>query len=190
MQVQLNRMDQRQQENFQIIQAQISSVHEYNARHFKIINNNMTRYYMAPVRPVHLPRNPQQAAGAVPMEPAPQAQAQPVLPQFPPPLGIDPTARLSKSPKELLVLWHEYLYGLNGNKPAKDFTHLERGRDRSTYSRRKCFWDVMVVHIRAGYHDITAIARIKGALGVNLSVTRTLTALQRHKSHPHPNLVL
>ena len=192
MQVQLNRMDQRQQEQFQIIQAQISTMQEYNARQFKIVNNNMTRYYMAPVRPVHRPRaqNPQQAqapaAGAVPMAPlAPQAQ--PVLPA---PHGIDPTARLSKAPKELLTLWHEYLYGLNGNKPAKDFTYTERGRCKYTYSRRKCFWDVMVLHIRAGLTELVAIDRIKAALGVSLSCTKILKELQRHKTHPHPNLVL
>lgn len=56
---------------------------------------------------------------------------------------FDPRAKLGR-PKDLLSLWYEFLHGLDGNKPAKDFTPRERGRRKTVYCHRKCFWDVMV----------------------------------------------
>ncbi|KAG6946786.1 hypothetical protein JG688_00015842 [Phytophthora aleatoria] len=39
-------------------------------------------------------------------------------------------ARLSKRPKDLLELWHEYQFGCSGLKPAKEFTLFERGANK------------------------------------------------------------
>ena len=99
---------------------------------------------------------------------------------------VDPTARLGK-PKTLLSLWHEYLYGLDGNKPAKDFTPVERGRVKTKYSKRKSFWMVMRRLIAAGYTDLTAIQLIQQAYGRDRPVTQIIVALQRAKTigyHP------
>lgn len=49
------------------------------------------------------------------------------------------TARLSKRPKDLFELWHEFQFGCCGLKPAKNFTPIERGANKFAYSRRKAF---------------------------------------------------
>eukprot|EP00957_Ditylum_brightwellii_P188464 14347729-Ditylum_brightwellii.AAC.1 len=35
-------------------------------------------------------------------------------------------ATLSKCPRDLHVLWHEYKFGIGGQKPAKDFSPSEQ----------------------------------------------------------------
>ncbi|KAG1705685.1 hypothetical protein DVH05_003395 [Phytophthora capsici] len=45
--------------------------------------------------------------------------------------------KLSKRPKDLFELWHEYEFGFAGVKPARDFTSVERGANKFVYSRRK-----------------------------------------------------
>jgi hypothetical protein len=44
--------------------------------------------------------------------------------------AYDSTAKLSSFPRNLLLLWQEYLYGLEGNKAAKTFTLVKRECDR------------------------------------------------------------
>ena len=36
--------------------------------------------------------------------------------------------KLSKNPKDLYTVWTEWEFGLNGMKPARDFTIHERGK--------------------------------------------------------------
>jgi hypothetical protein len=42
----------------------------------------------------------------------------------------DHRARLINRPRDLYVLWREWIEGVNGNKPAKDFTTAERNNSR------------------------------------------------------------
>lgn len=101
---------------------------------------------------------------------------------------VDPHAILGR-PKTLLMLWHEYLFGLGSNKPAKDFTPTERGRQKHKYCRRKCFWSVMARLNRAGYDELSAIDLIHEAYGANQSVTNIIKALQKGKNNGyHPTL--
>ena len=101
---------------------------------------------------------------------------------------MDPKARLGK-PKTLLELWHEYLHGLHGRKPAKDFTPRERGRSKFTYSRRRNFWEIMVKLIRAGYNELTAIDLIEQCYGRGKPITYICVALCKAKRMGyHPNL--
>lgn len=98
-------------------------------------------------------------------------------------------ANLSRHPRTLLLLWHEFLHGLDNNKPAKDFTRAERGRVKRTYSRRKVFWDLLCRMIDAGFTELTAIDRIYFSYGRNLSVTKILDRLISDKRrNGHPNL--
>ncbi|KAA8497596.1 hypothetical protein FVE85_5181 [Porphyridium purpureum] len=48
---------------------------------------------------------------------------------------VDPErpAALAKNPRTIHDLWNEYMFGLVGNKPAKDFTAPERGRVKFKY---------------------------------------------------------
>lgn len=106
----------------------------------------------------------------------------------PPDDYFDPRAKLGR-PKTLMCLWREYLYGLDDNKAAKDFTPRERGRQKSKYSRRKCFWDVMSQLIRIGYTDVSAIDLIQSAYGLGRPVTYIINQLQKGRSDGyHPNI--
>jgi hypothetical protein len=40
----------------------------------------------------------------------------------------DPKAVLSLNPRLLYLIWEEWTTGLNGNKPASQFTREERGK--------------------------------------------------------------
>ena len=69
-------------------------------------------------------------------------------------------AQLCNNPKLLRVLWDEYVNGVGGNKPAKDFTREERGRVRSKYCQRKPFWECMKRMIAGGFTAASALRRI------------------------------
>lgn len=165
-------------------QANFNALRQYCATQFGIISRNMTRYSSIPVRPLH--GRPLHAGGPgwrrnVQVEERLEAPRQ----QQPLQLrahqeGADPLAKLGK-PKNLLQLWHEYLFGLNGNKPAKDFTTVERGKCRFVYSRRKSFWDVMIQLINQGLDELTAIDRIRQCYGHSVSVTDITKALTTAK---------
>lgn len=57
-------------------------------------------------------------------------------------------------------MWEEYMRGIGGRKPAKDFTAKERGAVKYTYSLRKPFWNLVNRMIRAGYSSDAAIEKI------------------------------
>ncbi|KAG7341670.1 hypothetical protein IV203_023623 [Nitzschia inconspicua] len=103
---------------------------------------------------------------------------------------LDPTAKLISNPRDLLAVWHEWIHGHNGNKPAKNFSARERGRCRNKFCRRLAFWEVMVKLVHSGYSETAAIDHIKKCYGENLSVTAILLALgrDRRKGEYHPNL--
>jgi len=100
-----------------------------------------------------------------------------------------PLATLYRSPKSLYDLWQEYQFGLNGEKPAKDFSSSERGKNKSMYCRRKVFWDVISTLIRAGYTSDTAIDKVYQVYGRGTSVTSILVMMVRdRKNGGNPNL--
>ena len=68
--------------------------------------------------------------------------------------------KLSKNPKDLYTLWKEWELGLNGVKPAKDFTYHKRGANKFSYCQHKDFWDAVTGLISKGFTSDTAIDRI------------------------------
>lgn len=163
----------------------------------------MTRYYIAPARPLG-PRGrgrglaqQQQAAAALPTaneqgaQPQQAAVQEAAVPPSPPPPDedhMDPLAVLGR-PKTLLQLWHEYMFGLHNHKPAKDFTPRERGRCKTKYSRRRSFWMVMSRLIRGGHNELTAIGLIEQCYGRSKPVTYILNCLMKARADGyHPNL--
>ena len=187
----------------------INQLREYCSQQFSIINRNLTRYYLTPARPlgrrtvVRTAGNPptvrviqpqQQQQQQQQQQPQQQQQQQPPQPQqlIIPQEYVDPTAKLGK-PRTLLMLWHECLYGLDGNKPASNFTHLERGRVKQKYSRRLNYWTVMVQLCNRGLTDLAAIdlLTVRRCYGNNSSVTKLCDILCRAKAEGyHPNLGL
>ena len=65
--------------------------------------------------------------------------------------NIEDRAVLYKGIKNLFDLWQEYEFGLSGNKPAKDFTRLERGKHKYAYCRRKVFWEIIIKLVNTGH---------------------------------------
>ena len=98
-------------------------------------------------------------------------------------------AVLYKGIKNLYDLWQEYEFGISGNKPAKDFTRLERGKQKFAYCRRKVFWEVLVKLVNAGHISDTAIDLVYQCYGRSLGVTAILRKMVTdRKSGGHPNL--
>ena len=100
-----------------------------------------------------------------------------------------PLANLYRSPKSLFDLWQEYQFGLNGEKPAKDFNSQERGKNKSMYYRRKVFWDIIRNLGNAGFTSDVAIDKVYDVYGRGTSVTAILLMMVRdRKTGGNPNL--
>ena len=67
---------------------------------------------------------------------------------------------LYKNPKDLYIVWKEWEFGLNGVKPARDFTPRERGVNKFTYFWCKACWDAVIQMITHGFTLVTTIDRI------------------------------
>lgn len=97
-------------------------------------------------------------------------------------------ATLSRCPRDLYTLWIEYEYGLDGRKPARQFTARERGQVKFKYSRRKLAWDAIDRMIRSGSTAQVACDRIYSVYGREKSVTQLIECLRRDHPAGHPNL--
>ena len=74
-------------------------------------------------------------------------------------------------------------------KAASKFTSAERGRAKSTYSKRKVLWKKVSELIRAGHTSDVAIDKIYKAYGESQPVTKILIAMIRDKKNGgHPQL--
>ena len=85
-------------------------------------------------------------------------------------------------PRDLYQLWNEYTQGLQGNKPASQFTTPERGRWKHKYTRRKVFWDFVKGMINAGQTINIAIDRLYQVYGRDKSVTAIINQLRRDRN--------
>lgn len=152
------------------------------------IDNNIARIASRPARPLR--RLPAVADG-----PAQQGQQQPTSgeeeEETPALETVEVAVRattqlacLGKCPKTLNDLWHEYIFGLTGNKPAKDFTRAERGKVRFTYARRLVFWERCSEMIRMGYRTERAIDKIYTAYAnCGSSVTKILNTMMQDRKN-------
>ena len=97
---------------------------------------------------------------------------------------------LSKCPKTLYVLWQEYEFGLGGNKAAKLYTPMERGKNKFKYSLRKGFWIIVTNMIRGGHSHNTAIDRIYDVYAprVGRTVTKILWEIRKDKTRQNCEL--
>ena len=162
---------------------QLFEVRHHHAQQLAVINKNLKRIAMQPVlRPSGLIR--QTGRGRVRDE-----NEQDQVEETEEEVVQRMKARLYRSPKTLFDLWHEYQFGLNGCKPAKDFTLDERGKVKSVYCRRKVFWDVITSLVNAGHTSEVAIDKVYACYGRGTSVTNILlNMVQDRKNGGHPNL--
>ena len=159
---------------------QLFEVRHVTSKQFEVINKNLKRIALQPVlRPrAMIPRRQRRALDTSDGD---ETEAEEVIERMP--------ARLSRCPKTLFDLWHEYQFGLSGCKPAKEFTLIERGKAKSVFCRRKVFWDVVVKLVNAGHTSEVAIDKVYACYGRNTSVTKILLKMvQDRKTGGHPNL--
>jgi Fe-S cluster biosynthesis and repair protein YggX len=171
----INRLKKRQAENQQQLQQHMSELCSYTATQFKQDNTNMNRFAASPSRRLGGKRpGVSDASICHTLENT-----------------YDSTAKLSYFPRNLLLLWQEYLYELECNKAAKNFTSVERGRVKFKFCRRKCFWEVMVKLCNAGSTDLSSIDKVNQAYSMKHSVSTILDMMMRdRKVGGHPNLSL
>jgi hypothetical protein len=102
-------------------------------------------------------------------------------------------ALLSHNPRTLLELWREYKQGIDGRKPAEQFTVAERnsrvGGVKLKWHRRNVIWQCMDRLVRGGDTAQVAADKIHQAYGHNLSVTEIINRMMRdRRTGGHPNL--
>jgi hypothetical protein len=97
------------------------------------------------------------------------------------PVRAPPTASLSPAPKDLYQLWNEFLNGIGGRKPAKNFTSHERGRVKHVYGLRNSGWQVILDLVRSGHTAEVAIDRIYAVYGPQTSLTTILRRLKKDR---------
>ena len=99
---------------------------------------------------------------------------------------------LTNQSRNLSELWDEWLVGVGGNLPAKDFTSQERGKVKHKFLKRMHVWRCISRHVNASFQAETAIKLIYGVFGNNLSVTKIIRSFQLatrdHGPTGHPNL--
>ena len=140
-------------------------------------------------------------AAHIPVVPAVPVDVQPLQQAQPPPnaanIAVGPhpraggqpaiaiNASLSNAPRTLHALWEEWQFGIGGRKPARLFTVHESGvaSHKSTFSRRKAFWELMEYLIRSGHTHDEACARIYQVYGENRPVSYILGQIIMHRKH-------
>ena len=102
-----------------------------------------------------------------------------------------PPAKLCSRPQNLYVVWEEYITGIGGNKPAKQFTSTERGAVKHVYSKRKGFWDLVQRMVNNGYTAQVSVDRIYAVYGQDKPVSYILKKILADKknNHVHPQFV-
>lgn len=90
-------------------------------------------------------------------------------------------AVLTRTPRDLHILWMEYEFGIGGRKAARLFTPAERGACKYKYHRRKVVWDKIMELIRTGHTAQTAIDAIYDVYGQHRTVTAIINEMRRER---------
>lgn len=151
-----------------------------------IVNRNIRRLAIQPTRRI-LPAPPNvplaNPVGA-PL-PIPGVVGDPPMPApaQDPPAHVHPArpATLSEKPKNLYELWDEYMTGIGGRLPAKDFDPIQRGREKYKYHRRKVVWDQILKMVNLGYTSDSAIDAIYAKYGPNRSVSEIINKMRKDR---------
>ncbi len=105
--------------------------------------------------------------------------------------GIDVNAKLSRGPISAEQLWNEYQFGIGSHKPAKKFTRRERGKVKSTYSRRKIVWKCIEEMVRGGHTASSVCQTIHRVYGPRGNMTAVIEAMHKdmkQRGQLHPDL--
>jgi hypothetical protein len=184
----LHSMDQKIDGRFESVSAEVVANREYCQQMFTTVNNNIRRY-----------------GGTIQSAFANQQRQQQERPEQQEPIHLfglygnkDPRARLINRPRDLYVLWREWIEGVNGNKPAKDFTTAERNNSRDgmkqKFYRRLHVWKIQCRLIDGGMSIIAAnnrICSITGERSVTKIIDKLISFRNVYKEHGgiHPQLM-
>ena len=183
--IRLDRMEQLILTNHMDVKSEIADWRRRNDQKFRTINNNI-RCFAGTIEGGFMQQHQQVNNGQRlwRMNDSTDPAADEV--------GVDEMATLSQNPRSLKELWLEYKYGLDGRKPAKDFTTKERNQDskmKQKYYRRNIFWTCLAKMIRQGSTVDLAIEKVRECYGFRCSVTKILgKMIADRKTGGHPNL--
>ena len=162
------------------------------SKQFATVNRNVNHVAIQPARRIVVRPSASTAAAVAAAVALPGAAAAATAADAPPAAAGESDLgfiELCPNPKSLADLWSEYTHGIGGRKPARDFTPSERGRCKFKYSRRKCVWDCIAMHVNAGYSAEACIAKIYQVYGEGLSNSKIIKCFQRDKQNGgHRNL--
>ena len=106
---------------------------------------------------------------------------------------IDPRARLMDRPNSLHDLWTEYMFGYDGNKPAKGFTVAERNNRtngiKQKYYNRSRVWRLQVYMLNAGMTAEAANQLIVNVYGGHGLVSRIIKAILWDANNPNSQFI-
>jgi hypothetical protein len=84
--------------------------------------------------------------------------------------------------------WQEWMYGVDGNKPVKDFTAEERQQQKGTYYNRLPLWQLMTSLVRAKKEPSWVINKINELYGpvhsIRLVAKRIKDDVKNDTLHP------
>ena len=90
-------------------------------------------------------------------------------------------ATLCDRPKLLATLWEEWIKGVGGRLPAKDFAPHQRGKVEALFHLRKPFWLCIERLIHNGYDAASAIDLIEEHYSDCDTMTKKLAKISRHE---------
>ena len=90
-------------------------------------------------------------------------------------------AQLRKNQRSLYALWNEFEFGVGSDKPAKDYNSRDREANRYLYSKRKIFWDLVVLMVNRGREANDAIDSIYKHYGYKTPVSTIIKHLQKER---------
>ena len=86
-------------------------------------------------------------------------------------------ATLFKCARTLNVLWDEYVNGIGGCKPAREFACVKRGKVKDIYSKRLIIWRCITRLLDRGFALNTAFDKITRVYG-NISMTELIKRMR------------
>ena len=178
--VKLDRMERQINEQFGQVFAMIEASNRLATNHYHSMNNNIRRFGGT-------------IEGAFAVQRGTGGHARQHADLFAQGRGPQQEALLSHNPRTLMELWREYKHGIDGRKPAEQFTMTERnsrvGGVKQKWYRRNVVWQCMDRLVRGGDTAQVASNKIHQAYGYNLSVTEIINHMIRDKrTGGHPNL--
>jgi hypothetical protein len=187
----MNRMEQQMNQNHAELQASLAEMRYYIGHQFRTVNNNIREVNnnirssdrtIADSLLIQQTNNGSQLE--ILREGLPEEANQVAQP--------DVVATLSPKPRSLRELWLEYKVGIDGRKPAEQFTKREKNasqRLKQKYYWRNVFWQCMERLIRGGDTIDTAIMKIRQCYGQQQSVSAIINKMIADKKiGGHPDL--